>query len=185
MSLFFNVNCSEDGLSENSQNLLAQWDNDCRAIKLSSPMIVVSVCVVNEHNQVLLGKLAEEDSWTVPMAWMRSDDRSLSTCGQRAVYSETGLVVEKLKNFILFDSGFVQMLLQENRLVREHIMVFQYTTKTIQGQIEQGLLNDRDLLHSYQQYACWQWFDAHDLPENIDGIGFSKKEILEVLENQE
>ncbi len=144
-------------------------------------MIFVQVYIINENNELLLGKYENMDLWSVPMAWINQEDQGFKKCGQRAVLQETGMVVENLERYSIAHNSTFSIMRKNEKIATERVVIAFYTTRHVSGQPQLIHHEVRDWLHAYKNYEYWQWCSAENLPANIDDGCLTHKELSEIL----
>jgi ADP-ribose pyrophosphatase YjhB (NUDIX family) len=171
----------KQSLSDADQTDVIAWKSECHQIKMAQPMSMVEVYVINDKNELLLGKYEGLDLWSTPMTWMQKADEGFKKCGQRAVLQETGITVDNFQQDSISDSGLFGIVKNNELQQPERTIIVFYTARHVSGDPQVILHQNRTWLHCYKNYESWQWFSTDNLPAHIDSICLTHEELAEIF----
>lgn len=147
---------------------------------LRRPRVGVGVLIINNRNQLLLGKRknAHGDSTWAPAGGHLEFGESFESCAKRETYEETGLTIEAPTLVGVTNDFFHDQDLH-------YVSVFLYASHKV---------GDHPIVKEPDKIECWRWFGLDDLPPDdslfvplhnllilLDKRGLERTELLDSL----
>ncbi len=133
--------------------------------QLQGPIVLVATYLINNKQELLLGKNDAKDRWSVPMAPCKSTDLGTKGAAQRIASQVTGIDSSDVKHIGHREEFSVPVSINHEQLIHSFI-IHMYKVKNIPHDVQ---LQEPHACDEINFSCCdsWQWFDQNNLPQNI------------------